>query len=354
MDAQIRRRRTWEALKKLFLRESLNQPLILLFEDLHWIDTETQGFLDTLSDSVASAKVLLLVNYRPEYRPQWGQKTYYTQLRLAPLGKAEAEELLTALLGPDPRLSTLKPLILEKTEGTPFFMEEVVQTLIEEGVLGGERGNFQLKKAQAASRLSPTVQGVLAARIDRLGADEKALLHQLAVIGREFPVSLVRHVVPQSEGELYRLLASLQRKEFLYEQPAFPEPDYTFKHALTQEVAYNSVLQEQRKTLHERTAQAMELLYNAGLADHYSELAYHYRRSGNTQKAVAYLHLAGQQAGQRSAYAEAIRHLGTAVELLQAMPESPERLQQELAVQTLLGQMLMITKGQAAAETGAA
>src|SRR5499426_3215585 len=129
MDAQIRRRRTWEALKKLFLRESLNQPLILLFEDLHWIDTETQGFLDTLSDSVASAKVLLLVNYRPEYRHEWGQKTYYTQLRLAPLGKAEAEEFLTFLLGNEAALQPLKRLILEKTEGTPFFLEEVVQTL---------------------------------------------------------------------------------------------------------------------------------------------------------------------------------------------------------------------------------
>src|SRR5262249_25258211 len=138
MDPQIRRRRTFEALKKLFLRESLNQPLILIFEDLHWIDTETQGFLDTLSESVASARILLLVNYRPEYRQEWGSKTYYTQLRLAPLGKAEAEELLTFLLGNDASLTALKHLILNKTEGTPFFMEEVVQTLAEEGVLRQE------------------------------------------------------------------------------------------------------------------------------------------------------------------------------------------------------------------------
>src|SRR5215470_3940876 len=126
MDAQIRRRRTLEALKRLFLRESLNQPLLLIFEDLHWIDTETQGFLDLLSESVASAHLLLLVNYRPEYRHEWGTKTYYTQLRLAPLGQAEAEELLALLLGHDPSLTALKRLILEKTEGTPFFMEEVV------------------------------------------------------------------------------------------------------------------------------------------------------------------------------------------------------------------------------------
>ncbi len=157
MDPQIRRRRTFDALKKLFLRESLNQPLILIFEDLHWIDSETQGFLDVLSESVASAKVLLLVNYRPEYRHEWGQKTYYTQLRLAPFGKTEAEEFLDALLGAfvgaDLRvgpqgsgahigasLQHLKQLILEKTEGTPFFMEEVVQELFEQGVLVRDSG----------------------------------------------------------------------------------------------------------------------------------------------------------------------------------------------------------------------
>src|SRR5262249_1086000 len=244
MDPQIRRRRTFEALKKLLLRESLNQPLILIFEDLHWIDTETQGFLDTLSESVASAKVLLLVNYRPEYRHEWGQKTYYTQLRLSPLGREEAEELLTSLLGYDTRLQSLKQLILEKTEGTRFFMEEVVQTLTEEGVLSGEGGSYRLEKVPTALHISPTVQGVLAARIDRLALDEKALLQQLAVIGREFPVSLLRQVITQPEDALYRLLASLQRKEFLYEQPAFPEVEYSFKHALTQEVAYGTGVQE--------------------------------------------------------------------------------------------------------------
>src|SRR5207249_4220494 len=306
MDPQIRRRRTFEALKRLFLRESLNQPLILIFEDLHWIDTETQGFLDVLSESVASARILLLVNYRPEYRQEWGSKTYYTQLRLSPLGQAEAAELLTFLLGNDLSLKALQPLILAKTEGTPFFIEEVVQTLAEEGVLSGERGTYHLGKAPTELHISPTVQGVLTARIDRLATAEKALVHQLAVIGRQFPLSLIHHVVTQSEEELYRLLSSLQRKEFLYEQPAFPEPDYIFKHALTQEVAYNSVLQERRKVLHERTAQAIETLFHSRLEDHYSELAHHYSRSGNAQKAVEYFHLAGQKAAQRSANAEAV------------------------------------------------
>jgi predicted ATPase len=350
MDPQIRRRRTFEAVKRLVLRESLNQPLILIFEDLHWIDGETQGLLDVFSESVASARILLLTNYRPEYRSEWGQKTYYTQLRLAPLGKAEAKELLTCLLGNDASLTALKQLILEKTEGTPFFMEEVVQTLAEEGFLGGERGHYGLAKAPTTLHISPTVQGVLAARIDRLAPDEKALLQHLAILGREFPLGLVRHVVPQSEEELYRLLASLQRKEFLYEQPAFPEVEYIFKHALTQEVAYGTVLQERRKMLHERTAQALEALYFASLDEHYGDLAHHYTRGGNTQKAVEYLELAGQQAVQRSANAEAITHLTTALELLKTFPNTPEHTQQELTLQLALVVPLRATKGYASPE----
>jgi predicted ATPase/class 3 adenylate cyclase len=353
MDPQIRRRRSFEALKRLFLRESLNQPLILLFEDLHWIDTETQGFLDTLSESVASARLLLLVNYRPEYRHEWGSKTYYTQLRLAPLGREEAAELLTFLLGNDASLKAVEQLILAKTEGTPFFMEEVVQTLAEEGVLIGERGHYRLEQAPSELHISPTVQGVLAARIDRLAADEKDLLHQLAIIGRQFPLSLLRQVIPHSEEELYRLLSSFQRKEFLYEQPAFPEPEYIFKHALTQEVAYGTVLHERRKTIHERTAQAIEILYRVTLDDHYSELAHHYTRSGNTEKAIEYLHLAGQQAAQRSANAEAITHLTTALDLLKTLPDTREHAQQELTLHLTLGAPLRATRSGASPEVGA-
>ena len=209
MDAQIRRQRTFEALKKLFLRESLNQPVLLIFEDLHWLDTETQGFLDALSDSAASANLLLLTNYRPEYQHEWGQKTYYTQLHLSPLGKADREELLTFLLGDDASLDALKPLILDKTEGTPFFLEEVVQTLVEEGVLTGERGRYRREQDTTDLQIPATVQGILAARIDRLTSEEKELLQQLSVIGRQFPASLVKQVVIQTEDEVYRLLSAL-------------------------------------------------------------------------------------------------------------------------------------------------
>ena len=242
-------------------------------------------------------------------------------------------------------LHALKQLILEKTEGTPFFMEEVVQALAEEGVLSGERGQYRVEQA-------PTELAYLPHRARRAGgphrpprAGRESPLQQLAVIGREFPLSLVRQVIPQPEEELYRLLASLQRKEFLYEQPAFPEVEYIFKHALTQEVAYGTVLHERRKALHERTAQAMEALYRATLDEHYSELAHHYTRSGNTEKAVEYLHLAGQQAVQRSANAEAITHLTTALELLNTLPDTRERAQQELMLHLTLGVPLQATRG---------
>ncbi len=358
MDPQIRRRRTLEALKKLFLRESLNQPLVLIFEDLHWIDGETQGFLDTLSESVASAKLLLLTNYRPEYRHEWGQKTYYTQLRLAPFGQAEAEEFLDALLGTTggetwhvTSLHALKHLILDKTQGTPFFMEEIVQELKEQGVLVHEGGETRRVVSLPANlHIPPTVQAVLAARIDRLAPEEKALLQQLSVIGRQFPLRLIRQVITQPEAEQYRLLASLQHKEFLYEQPAFPESEYLFKHALTQEVAYSTVLQERRKALHERIGHAIERLYRDNLEEHYGELARHYQRSSNTEKAIHYLHVAGQQAVQHSANAEAISHLTEALDLLLTHPETPERAVQELPLRLTLGPPLLATQGYSSPE----
>ncbi len=354
MDPQIRRKRTLEAIKRLLVRESLNQPLILIFEDLHWLDNETQAFLLLLSESLATARILLLVNYRPEYRHDWGNKTYYTQLRLDPLGEEDAQELLTALLGDSAALQPFKQFILEKTEGTPFFMEEMVQALFEQGVLvrdgGAHSGTPSLARSFADLRLPSTVQGVLTSRIDRLGTEEKALLQTLAVIGKEFSLSLLKQVVDKSEDDLFRLLSHLQTAEFIYEQSAFPEPEYVFKHALTQEVAYNSLLLERRKVLHERTGQAIETLYHSRLEDHYSELAHHYSRSGNTQKAIAYLQLAGQQAGQRSVYTEAISHLAAALDLLKTLPDAPERVRQELMLQVALGVPLMATKGYAAPE----
>jgi predicted ATPase len=259
--------------------------------------------------------------------------------------------------GIDNNLHDLKQLILDKTQGTPFFMEEVVQTLAEDGTLTGTPSHYQLTPHASTQhgltlQIPPTVQGILAARIDRLAPEEKALLQQLSVIGRQFPLSLICQVITQPEADLYRLLASLQHKEFLYEQPAFPESEYLFKHALTQEVAYGTVLQEQKKLLHERTGQAIEQLYKDKIEEPYAELAHHYSRSGNTEKAIAYLHKAGQQAAQRSANAEAINHLTAALDLLMTRPETTERDRQELSLQIALGLLLIFIEGYTAPEVG--
>jgi class 3 adenylate cyclase len=356
LDPQLRRRHTFKAITRLLLRESLNQPVLLLVEDLHWLDSETHAWLQLFSERVATARLLLLVNYRPEFQHPWGSKTYYSQLRLDPLGPEEADALLTALLGDSAALQPLKPFILAKTAGNPFFMEEMVQTLVDQGMLRRDpAGGMQLVvpvtgSALAALQLPPTVQGVLAARIDRLPADEKALLQTLAVLGKEFAWSLLTQVTGQPEEDLQRILAQLQAEEFIYEHPAFPEPEYTFKHALTQEVAYNAVLLERRRGLHERAAQAIEGLFPERLPEHYHALAHHYSRSGNTAKAVDYLQRAGQQAVERSAYADAMSHLTAALDLLTTLPESRVRSQQELAIQITLSMALRVTKGGGAPE----
>jgi predicted ATPase len=342
MDGQVRRRRTLEGIKRLLLRESLNQPLLVIFEDLHWIDGESQALLNLLVDGLASAHVLLLVNYRPEYRHEWGSKTYYTQLRLDPLGRDSADEMLSALLGDAVELGPLKRLVTERTEGNPFFMEEMVQTLFDQGVLA-RNGAVKVTRSLSQIQIPTTVQGILAARIDRLPAAEKELLQTLAVLGKECPLGLIRRVSAQLPDEqLERQLSELQLGEFIYEQPALPEVEYTFKHALTQAVAYNSVLSERRKQLHERAAQAIEALFGSQLENHLSELAHHYSRSSNAPKAVEYLQRASEQAIERSAIAEAIAQLTAALDLLKALPDGPARARRETSFQLALGGLLMV------------
>ncbi|MGB6562016.1 MAG: AAA family ATPase, partial [Candidatus Binataceae bacterium] len=246
MDSQIRRRRTLEAVNRIIIRESLKQPLVVIFEDLHWIDAETQELLDLLVDSVASARILMLVNYRPEYHHEWSNRTCYTQLRLDLLGGQSADEMLLAVLGGDASLQSLKRLIIDKTQGNPFFMEEIVRALVEQRVLI-LNGVAKLTTPLTEIRIPPTVHGILASRIDALPASEKGLLQTLAVVGKDLPLNVIKKATASPDDRLEPMLKSLQAGEFIYEQPALGETEYTFKHALTQEVAYNSVLMERRR-----------------------------------------------------------------------------------------------------------
>jgi predicted ATPase len=349
MDGQIKKWRTLEAIKRILLRQSMNQPLMVIFEDLHWIDEATQEFLNLLADSIGTAKILLLVNYRPEYSHQWGSKTYYTQLRLDPLGQESAEEMLVALLGEGDQLAALKRLIIEKTEGTPFFMEETVQVLFDQGALV-RNWTVKLTRPLAELKIPSTVQGILAARIDRLPSDAKDLLQTLSVIGREFSLSLARAVVTKPDDEINRMLNDLQLGEFVYEQPAVGDTEYIFKHALTQEVTYNSVLIERRKQLHARIGAALETIYASSLDDHLAELAHYYRRGNNPGKAVHYLTLAGKQSLNRSAFAEARTQLQQGLEWIKALPESPPRDARELELAGAFVGVLQITRGYTAPE----
>ena len=330
LDPAQRRQRTLEAIKGLLLRESQVQPLLLVFENLHWIDAETQAVLDSLIESLPTARLLLLVNYRPEYQHGWGNKTYYTQLRLDPLPPASAEELLQALLGDDPSLVPLKRLLIERTEGNPFFLEESVRALVETGVLVGERGAYRLAKSLDSLQVPATVQAVLAARIDRLPPEEKRLLQTAAVIGTEVPFALLQAIVELSEEELRRGLGHLQAAEFLYETSLFPELEYTFKHALTHEVAYGSLLQERRRALHARIVEASERLYADRLTEQAERLAQHAFRGEVWDKAVAYGRQAGTRALARSALREVVACFEQALAALTHLPES--RATQEQAI----------------------
>jgi predicted ATPase len=354
MDPQIRKRRTLDAIKRILLRESLNQPLMVIFEDLHWVDDETQGFLNLLADSIGTSRILMLVNYRPEYFHSWGNKTYYTQLRLDPLGEETAEEMLTMLLGDGAELTSLKRLIIERTEGNPFFMEETVQSLLDEGALVRDAAAIRLTKLINSLRIPPTVQGILAARIDRLPSEAKELLQTLAVIGREFLVALVREVIDQPLDEVEKTLNELQLAEFIYEQPAVSDTGYIFKHALTQEVAYNSILIERRKKIHERVGAALEALRSDAIDEYLAELAFHYARSANHAKAIEYSSRAAERATQTFDDSGAVLLLERALELAANLSDADSRAQNELKLLISLAQAQSMRMGLGSEEVGRA
>ena len=350
LEPPQRRQRTLEALKRLLLRESQVQPLLLVFEDLHWIDAETQALLDSLVASLPTARLLLAVNYRPEYHHGWGSKTYYTQLRLDPLAPVSAGAFLLALLGEDPSLEPLKQLLIARTEGNPFFLEESVRTLVETRVLVGQPGAYRLAQAISSIQVPATVQAVLAARIDRLPAEEKRLVQTAAVIGTEVPLLLLQAVVDLPEDALHRGLAHVQAAEFLYETRLFPDREYTFKHALTQQVAYQSLLGSRRQQIHGHIAQALADRFPATGETRPELMAHHYTEAGLAERAAAFWSKAGQKASERSAYVEAITHLGKGLEMLQSLPETAARAQQELTLQLALAASLQATRGYTAPE----
>jgi class 3 adenylate cyclase/tetratricopeptide (TPR) repeat protein len=345
LEPPQRRRRAMESVKRALLRESQVQPLLLLFEDLHWIDTETQAVLDSLAESLGSAPVLLAVNYRPEYRHGWGSKTYYRQLRIDPLPPESADALLRALLGADPSTAPLALLLIARTEGNPLFLEESVRTLVETGALAGEPGAYRLVRPAASIQMPATVQAILAARIDRLRPELKRLLQAAAVVGKDVPVTLLAAVAEMADDALHPALGELQTAELLYEARLFPDLEYTFKHALTHEVAYNGVLQERRRALHATILETLERLHSVRLGEHAEILAHHAVRAAIPDKAVRYLREAGAKAVARSANREAVEFFERALALLAELPSTREIQSEALDLRIALGTPLIAVHG---------
>jgi len=328
LDPSQKRQRTLEAVKLLLLEESRVQPAVVVFEDLHWIDSATQAVLDTLVESLPSYRVLLLVSYRLEYQHSWGSKSYYAQLRLDPLSPDNAHTFLDGLVGRDEPKSALKAILIERTGGNPFFLEESVRTLVETGVLVGDRGACRLARPVGEIQVPATVQAVLAARIDRLSSEDKALLQTAAVIGKDVPFALLRAVADLPQESLRAGLVRLRGSEFLYETRLVPEMEYVFKHALSHEVAYGGLLQERRRELHARIVDAIEILHRDRLNGEIERLAHHAVRGELRERAVDYLRQAAGKAAARSALSDARAWFQQALAVLEALPESRSTVEQ--------------------------
>jgi class 3 adenylate cyclase/tetratricopeptide (TPR) repeat protein len=338
LDPTQRRLRTLDAIKRLLLREAREQPLLLIFEDLHWIDGETQALLDNLVDALASSRILLLVDYRPQYEHRWSNRTYYSQMRIDALPAESAEELLDALVGDDPSLGPLKRLLVRR--GNPFFLEESVRALVETKALEGNRGRYRLTRPVQSLQVPPTVQVILASRIDRLSVDEKRLLQIASVIGKELSFELLQVVAELPDEVLRQGLANLQIGEFIYETQLFPDLVYTFKHALTQEVTYKSLPLEARRGHHGRIACALESS-SLGRLDERSEiLSHHYQQAGNDEKALEHLLRAARRATTRFTSTQALGYCAAVVDCLNRLPRTEERERQRVDVRLAEAEML--------------
>ena len=333
LGPQQRRERTFEAIRDLLIRESQGKPLILAVEDLHWIDKTSEEFLDYLIGFLPTARILLILLYRPEYTHQWGSKSYYGKIGLDQLSAQTSAELVQAILEGGDVAPEIARLVLGRAGGNPLFVEELTHSLVENGSIQKKDHQFVLIRKPSEIEVPDTIQGIIAARMDRIEDNLKRIMQVASVIGREFAYRILQSITGMSE-DLKASLLNLQGLEFIYEKQLFPELEYIFKHALTQEVAYNSLLVKRRKEIHERIGQAIEGLYSKRLGEHYELLAYHYVRSDNKDKAVEYLHLANQKAQYAYAMEEASAYFDKAMELLDTLPEEEENLERRVYLVT--------------------
>jgi len=323
VDPEARQRRLFAAMRRVMHAQSRREATVTLVEDLHWIDHGSEAFLESLVEALPGTRTLLVVNFRPEYHAEWMQRSYYQQLPLTPLASEAIDALLRALLGADASLDALPGLIRERTGGNPFFIEEVIQALVEDGSLVGVEGSHRLVKPIEKLAVPVTVQAVLAARIDRLGSREKHLLQTAAVIGREFGEPILKHVAELSDAELAESLAKLAAAEFIHESAPYPQTEYAFKHPLTREVAYGSQLLESRRRLHAAVGHALAEIEAGRLDERAALVAHHWEEAGELLEAARWHERAARWAGSRDP-TSALRHWRRVKELPEKLPAAAE------------------------------
>ena len=335
LEPQQRRERTFEAVRDLLIRGSQNRPLILAVEDLHWIDRTSEELLTYLIGWLANAHILLILLYRPEYTHPWGSKSYYSQIGVDQLSTSTSAQLVQSILEEGEVVPELRELIISRTGGNPLFMEEFTHTLVENGSIQKKDHQYVLSTKASDIQVPDTIQGIIAARMDRLEDNLKRTMQVASVIGRDFAYRILQTISGMRE-ELKSYLLNLQGLEFIYEKSLFPELEYIFKHALTQEVAYNSLLLKRRKEIHERIGNAIEELYPDRLEEFYEVLAHHYSRSENWEKAYQYLKLSGVKAGQNYSLWEAFRFYKEAINLLNKLPDIEENKRRGIEARLLM------------------
>ena len=331
-----------QAFNHITLKGSEMRPLILAFEDLHWVDKSSEDALKSVLESIAGAKVLLIFTYRPEFVHTWGAKSYHNQLTLNRLSNRESLTMVSHLLGTEELDKQLEDFILEKTEGVPFFIEELIRSFKDLKIIEREDNKYRLTKDLKEVTVPATVQDVIMARVDSLAEGVKSLLHTVSALGREFSYYLIKRVTNIAEQQLLTQLSVLKDFELLYERGIYPESTYIFKHALTQEVAYNGLLLKRRKDIHEEIGKAIEALYPDRLEEHYELLAYHYGRSANADKALEYLDLSNQKATSVNAFEEAKAFFDEAIALLDTLPETEENRHRRISLLVSQGEAFML------------
>jgi class 3 adenylate cyclase len=331
LEPKIKRERIFEAVRDLLLGESQKTPLILVFEDLHWVDRTTEEFLSYFVEWLPNASILLILLYRPEYVHAWGNKSYYSRIGLGQLPAIASSEMVKSLLEGAEVSLELRELIIGRAGGNPLFMEELTYALFEGGDIERANQQYTLSRKVWEIQVPDTIQGIIAARMDRLEASHKRTMQTAAVVGREFNYEILE-MIYAGQFDLKAQLLSLQAGEFIFQKSVLPEVEYTFKHALVQEVAYNSLLLKRRREMHEKIGNAIETLYKERLEEFCEKLAYHYTKSENREKAYCFLKTSGLKAARSSSLWEAFRFFRDAIGVLKGQHPSPGNAAEQIEI----------------------